>query len=72
MAVAALGYYHEIEKPDQIPGTYVILSGLLQQGGLATMEQILNDMGHETDQGLSMLAGRLERQIALGRTQGHV
>ena len=35
-------------------------------------EQILNDMGHKTDQVLGMLAGRLERQITLGRTQGHV
>ena len=51
---------------------YVILLGLLRQGHLAAAEQILNDMSHEPDEALSMPVGRLERQIALGRTQGHL
>ena len=50
----------------------MILSRLLCQGHLAVAEQTLNDMSHEPDQVLSTPVGRLERQIALRRTQGHL
>ena len=68
LAVAVSGYYCKIEKPDQIPGTYVILLGLLRWGGLETTEQVLNDMGHETDQVLGTLGWRADRRRENTRT----